>query len=68
MKISLSLIIICAVLSGCFFARVDWEDGRKSATVWTIGKDYGLVDPNLMLYSESNRVKVITPYGTGETK
>ena len=66
MKLLISLIFI--MLSGCFFARVDWEPDRKSATVWTIGKDYGLVDPNFMLYSESNRVKVITPYGTGETK
>ena len=60
MKIPLSLIIIFAVLSGCFFARVDWEDGRKSATVWTIGKSY-YVEPNSVI-SESDNVSVITPW------
>ena len=60
MKIPLSLIIIFAVLSGCFFARVDWEDGRKSATVWTIGK-HVVIDPN-GYNSDPDNVSVITPW------
>ena len=59
MKIPWYLIIIFAVLSGCFFARVDWEDGRKSATVWTIGKSY-YVEPNSII-SESDKIKVVYP-------
>ena len=68
MKIPLSLIIICAVLSGCFFARVDYDykddfsqdKTRVSATVWTIGK-HVVIDPN-GYNSDPDTVSVITPW------
>ena len=67
MKIPLYLIIICAVLSGCFFARVDYDykddfsqdKTRVSATVWTLGKSYYL-DPNSLI-SESDKIKIVYP-------
>jgi hypothetical protein len=63
--IALALIFI----SGCFVARVDWEPERKSATVWTICKDYSFEDPNSwFINSESNKWNLVTPYGSGGTK
>ena len=58
--ITISLVIILW-LSGCFFARVDYEvDGtRVSGTIWTIGKSY-YVEPNSLI-SESDKIKLIYP-------
>ena len=61
------LILITAWLSGCFYARVDYDykddfsqdKTRVSATVWTIGKSYYL-DPNSII-SESDKIKFIYP-------
>jgi len=72
----LVILIILALmgvflLSGCFFARYDVgttenPSSYQSVTVWTFMKDIH-IDPN-SYDSDSNRFKIITPYGVGESK
>ena len=59
MKLLITLMLI--FISGCFFARVDYEvdDTRVSGTVWTLGKSYYL-DPNSLI-SESDKIKIVYP-------
>ena len=60
-------LLIVLWLSGCFFARVDYEvqddfsqeTTRVSGTVWTVGKSY-YIDPNGFI-SESDKVKFVYP-------
>ena len=60
-------VLILLFVSGCFYARLDWEPDRKSATVWTIGK-HVVVDSN-GYNSDPDNVDLLTPWGkmgTGE--
>ena len=59
------LLLVLFFLSGCVLYRHDIEPDRESTTFWTLMKDFH-IDPN-SYDSTSNRFKVITPYGAGET-
>ena len=63
-------ILIAIAVSGCVLYRHDTEPQRESATFWTLFKDFDIiVDPNGLSYkSSSNKVSILTPYGTGKTR
>jgi len=66
-----ALIWVACFLTGCVLYRHDIETDRDSETFWTLCKDFHVVvDPNsgITYTSTSNKLKVITPYGVGETK
>ena len=62
-------LVIILLLSGCFFARVDIEEGRQSGTIWTLLKEFDIeIDPNtVVIRSRSEDAKVYSPYGVIET-
>jgi len=64
-------LLVMFLLSGCVLYRHDIEPDRESKTFWTLMKDISVVvDPNsgITYTSTSNKLKVISPYGWGETK
>jgi len=65
------LISLLLTLSGCVFYRHDtYADGYDSKTYWSLFKNINIdLDPNdINVSSQSKDVKILTPYGIGETR
>jgi len=61
-NIKMTFLAVTLFLSGCFFARVDYErpdNVRISGTLWTLGKRIS-IDPNSYA-SDNDGVKLVYP-------